>query len=365
MQTVVRDLAVSASPMSLTTHVITTRPAERSGDLGALPITLHPLDYVRGGYRPIDRLRLAWGVARLVRRIRPDVVQLHSGIGWLGIVARFTAPRTPFVLEVHDAPGSGRHSHFTDMMEGWWVRRLGVTAICHSTSVRDEVRASWRPGEGKVVMFPLGVDTDLFSPIDHGERDRWRCEVGVQDSDVVVLAVGRIVESKRFGDAVEAVASADRLGTRVHLVVVGGGSETMEAELRDRAEELGVSDRVHLIGPRSRRALADAYGSADIVLSASGYEGFGLVVVEAMSAGVPVVATAVGGVTDLIDPDVTGLLVDVGDVGAMAMALQRLAEDDELRLRMGAAGRIRSLEKFSMGVATRNFVKTYRELARR
>ena len=367
VQTVVRQLAATAPAGRLSSHVVTTRPAHRSGDLGDLPVTLHPLGYTRAGYRIIDRLRLMLGVARRARRVRPDVVHLHSGIAWLGLGARVVLPRAAFVLEVHDAPGSGRHGQLTDRLEGWWVRYLGAIAVCHSTAVEDDVRRIWKVDDGSVERFPLGVDTELFRPRTDAERRSCRRSLGIAEDAHVVVAVGRLAPSKRFGDAIDVVAANATGSTPVHLVVVGGGvDDPRAAALTDRAAALGVERLVHVIGSHFGDALAEAIGAADVLLSPSEYEGFGLAVVEAMSCGIPVIATKVGGVNDLLVDDETGIFVDVGDTATMAAELRSLLDDRVRCAQMGALARIRALTEFEINRTTDAFLALYdRKTARR
>ena len=129
VQVVVRGLIQHLDPERVESHVITTRPWTERDLLDEVPAQIHPLGYERAGFRVRDRVWLCTAVARRLMKIRPDVVQLHSGIAWMGVLARLVMPRTSFVLEAHDAPGSGRHRRRNDQFEGWCVRRLGMTAV--------------------------------------------------------------------------------------------------------------------------------------------------------------------------------------------------------------------------------------------
>lgn len=364
VQIVVRRLITNARPERVELHVVTARGRREPDRLEELPAQVHMVGHT-GPYRGMARLKVMWGVARHVRRIRPDVVQLHSGITWMGLLARFAAPRAAFVLEVHDAPGSGRHGAMTDRAEGWWVRAGGATAVCHSSSVEAEVRRRWHPPDGRVVTFPLAVDTDLFRPRSAAERSEWRRSEGIPEDMVLVIVVGRLAPSKRFDRAVEGVATLAAEGLPVGLVVVGQGA--LADQLREQADRLGAGGRVWFVGLRQGEELARAYAAADILCSASEYEGFGLTLIEGMATELPAVAVAVGGVTDLVVDGVTGRLVDPVDAdgpdSGLLAGLRELAVDAGARRSLGVAGRQRVLERFGVDAFVESFTELYEQLA--
>lgn len=362
VQVVVRGLAGGLDPSEIDLHVVTSRPWREVDDVDGLALTLHPLDFAGNRLTVRVRARLMVGVARWVRRLRADVVQVHSGIGWLGLLARCTSPRAAFVLEVHDAPGSGRHGARTDSFEGWMVRRLGVVAVCHSRQVEAAIGDLWHTKATSVRRFPLGVDTDMYVPVETSARETWRKENGIDPGSFLLVGIGRGAPSKRFDLAIDVAAAARAGGAPVELVIIGPGEMP---NLRERAEAQGISDHVHLFDSRYDDDLAIAVASADVLVSTSEYEGFGLTLVEGMACGLPVVAMSVGGVVDLVDDGVTGHLVTSGDVAEHAGRIVELAADPDAAAAMGAAGRARVEALFSHQAVARNFTHLYQELARR
>lgn len=358
---VVRRLAASIDPSQVDLHVVTMRPPW--DDLSSVPATIHHVGFAGSRYRLSDRISIMWKMARWVRRLRPDVVQVHSGMAWLGGLSRVIAPRTPFVLEVHDAPGSGRHGAWTDRVEGWCIRWFGMTAVCHSSQVADDTAAATGVDRQLIHRFPLGIDTDRFSPVAPDERLAWRARNGLDPIATIAIAVGRPAPSKRFDLAVDTVLAARGAGADLELVITGG-SRGDEA-LTSKVEDLDASDVIHLWGARfeSEEDLVRAIASCDILCSTSEYEGFGLTLVEGMACGLPVVATAVGGVTDIVVDGVTGYLVDPGDIDPFTERLQHLADSAELRSKMGAAARERAESRFSLDLMAASFTGLYRELA--
>lgn len=359
VQVVVRRLDAHIDCDVVSLHVLTARPRIDADGLDELNATIHPLGYAGSKYGPLDRLRLARGVARTMRTVRPDVVQVHSGMAWLGYVVPLVSRRAHIVLEVHDAPGSGRHGRATDLVEGRWARMIKATIVCHSTSVRDEVLKRWPVSSERVEMFPLSIDEKVYYP-EPAARAAARAEFGIADHEFVMCVIGRLAPSKRFDRAIElagrlqpksldpsqagvvadspvdgepsatVAANYSTEGEPVkrqpqvpcRLLIVGDGPE------RERLHELAAAspaaERIHFLGPRFLADVRHALAGSDVLLSTSEYEGFGLTLVEAMACGVPVVAMAVGGVTDIVEDGVTGFLVPDGDLEAMLNAITRL-----------------------------------------
>jgi glycosyltransferase involved in cell wall biosynthesis len=360
VQVVLRSLIQQLDPSKVQSHVISVRPAFDDDLLEELPAQVHPLDFQGNELRPMGRIRLSLAVAKAALSIRPDVVQLHSGTAWLGIVARLVAPRTAFLLEVHDAPGSGRHGKFNDRFEGWCMRRLGMTPVCHSAQVADALVDRSCVDAARIHMFPLGIDTERFLPMDLQAKREWRKRHGFDPAATLVVAVGRPAPSKRFDMTIEAAAHGRSLGANLQLLIVGVGASP---ELRSVAESCGISDHVVLWDARYGDAMATAIAASDVLSSTSSYEGFGLTLAEGMACGLPVVAMHVGGVGDLVDHDETGFLVPSGDTAAHGARLASLAGDHQLADRLGDAGRERAVRRFGVVAVAERFRELYLELA--
>jgi glycosyltransferase involved in cell wall biosynthesis len=166
---------------------------------------------------------------------------------------------------------------------------------------------------------------------------------------------------------VEALAQLPR-ASGARLVVIGDGPEA--SRIRARALELGIGDRVQLRGRLPDEALRAAYASADVfvlpaIVDARGdTEGLGVVLLEAMNFGVPVVASAVGGIIDIVIDGETGLLVPSADSGQLAAALQRLWSDPEFASRLGAEGQRFVADKFSWPAIVAQWLTVYRRVVR-
>jgi glycosyltransferase involved in cell wall biosynthesis len=180
-----------------------------------------------------------------------------------------------------------------------------------------------------------------------------------------VLFVGRLVERKGVIHLIEALGTMqDRPHTR--LVIVGDGPE--RPRLEARARQLGLSERVVFRGRVSDAELRRAYEGADVfvlpsVLDSRGdTEGLGVVLLEAMNYGVPVVASRIGGIVDIVTDNETGVLVPPGDSGALGGALQALLADPARARSLGEAGRRRLTERFSWDAIVARYDALYRNL---
>jgi D-inositol-3-phosphate glycosyltransferase len=185
----------------------------------------------------------------------------------------------------------------------------------------------------RVHVVPLGVDRAYFSP---GSKAMARSACGLPIHGKIVLSVGRIQPLKGFPIALEA---AVRAGDDVHFVLVGGPSghdgERELASLQRLTEQLGHTDRVHILPPQPHETLSSLYRAADVVAVPSRTESFGLVALEAAACGRPVVAASVGGLTSLVDHQETGLLVEDRTPIHFSDALRKILDDPQLMNRMG------------------------------
>jgi D-inositol-3-phosphate glycosyltransferase len=227
-----------------------------------------------------------------------------------------------------------------------------VAATC-----TDEVFELVRLGRSRSRMsvVPCGVDLDMFNPdgvrAPRGERRR-------------IVCVGRFVPRKGFDTVIRALPVLPD----AELVIVGGparaelGSDPEARRLCDLAAELGVADRVCLYGAVSRDEMPALLRAADVVACTPWYEPFGIVPLEAMACGVPVVASAVGGMLDTVVHDVTGRLVPPKNPQRCAEAIRSILRDSFLRRSLGAAGRDRARSRYSWDRVAADTLRIYERL---
>lgn len=219
------------------------------------------------------------------------------------------------------------------------VSRFSANSICRSAGILPE----------RISIVPNAVDPDGFLS---GDPERLRAWLGAADESIV-LCLGKLEFNKGLEDAIQAFSALDREGWI--LSIVGAGPEWQR--LRTLASG---DDRIHFPGPVQQGLLADAYAACEVFVLPSLFEGFGIVLLEAMSAGRACVATRCGGAAEAVLPGVTGLMAPVRCPGELGQALGRLIDDQGLRTAMGRRGRMRAAERFNWKAVGRQTLDAYR-----
>jgi D-inositol-3-phosphate glycosyltransferase len=190
----------------------------------------------------------------------------------------------------------------------------------------------------RIAVIPCGVDTELFAPGDQaGARAALRL-----DARPRLLYVGRLAPIKGLETLLDSMARLRARGSDAQLCIVGGDADEAldghEGELRARLSRLDLGDTVTFVGAQPQERLRDWYVAADATVLPSYYESFGMVALEAMACGSPVVASRVGGLQTTVRDRVTGLLVPDHDPAALAATLEDVLDDADLRWRLGREG---------------------------
>ena len=204
-------------------------------------------------------------------------------------------------------------------------------------------------GTTREVVIPNGIQ--LPPAPTTADRLRARKSLGVTESDFVVGIVARLGAEKAHEVLFEAIAACAASVPQVRLVVIGGGDR--ETELRDLARELGIDSRTTFLG--IRRDVPDLLPGLDVACLSSVHEGMPITLIEAMAAGLPIVATDCGSVRDMVEDGEQGFVVPVGDVENFADRLQRLAHQEPLRAQMGKSGRARVENDFRIQDTARGY----------
>ncbi len=291
---------------------------------------------------------------RLLRTLRPDLIHAFLGPANLGaaLVGRLL-PEPILVWSYRDLDVWRRGLHW--MVDRWAVRRAAAVTCC-SDSVRRFVMQHVSLPPERITTIHNGVDLARFGAPSKVERE----QLGLRAQLPVVGTVCRLDEPKK-GLAV--LLQAMRLATdrgdapAWQLLIVGEGPA--RGGLTQLSERLGLADRVIFAG--SRRDVAAILPLLDLFVCPSLYEGFGIAIVEAMMAGRPVVASSVGGITEIVRPGDTGLLVPPGDPAALAGAIQDLLRQPELAARLGREGK-RAATEFSVDTMVERHQALYESL---
>lgn len=317
---------------------------------------------------PFNDVRALLHLIALVFRESPDVVHTHTAkAGTLGRLAamafNLTRSRRRRCLVVHTFHGHVLEAYFSPFANGLvraaerGLAALSDRIITISERQRADIGHRFRiAGDGKIVVVPLGLELRelLVAP---ATEPHLRETQGIPIGDVVVGYVGRFVPVKDLGTLVRAFALALHQQPNLWLMLVGDGDSRRDVEAA--ARHAGVTGRTRLLG--WNEDLPRIYAAMDVCAMSSLAEGTPVSIIEAMAAGKVVAATNVGGVADVVEDGVTGVLTTPGDAAALASALVRLARDPEARQRMGAAGRERARNRYAVERLVRDIELLYRE----
>ncbi|HEY8416349.1 MAG TPA: glycosyltransferase family 4 protein [Thermaerobacter sp.] len=301
------------------------------------------------------------GLKELIQVISPDVIHVHAGAE-LALLVRTVTRDIPVMLTIHAFHGPHADANYrlaARLARLARVERVIAVAESEARRLRD---GGLREPTLKVIYNGVpdhwstsGTNTAPVRPID------WRRELGWPVEAPIVGAVGRLEAPKGFDVLIEAFARLDPADYPAApcLVVVGDGSERQT--LQRQARELGVADRVHFAGfrPDSWRA----FGGFDVTVIPSRQDGLPLVCLEAMAAGCPVIASDAGGLPEMVQDGVTGLIVGAENAVALSGSLKTLLKNPALARRMGQAGRARFLEEFQVDRMVARTRAVYDELA--
>lgn len=297
-------------------------------------------------------------MVRRLRELRPKVLHAHFGPEGARCLDLARRVGVPLVTTYHgfDVQRPVEELRRGTVGERLYVRRrarLAVEGHLH-IAISDFMRAGlidlgFPPD--RVVRHYIGVDTGMFRP------------PRIRSEEHILLFVGRLSENKGCIDAAKAAAVAAREFPDVRFVVIGDGGE--REPVKEFAAEAGL--RCDLLGFRSRAEVSMWMQRATLVLGPSKVyrgqrEGLGLAYVEAQACGTPVVGYRSGGVTETLVHGETGLLAKEGDQTELAEHVLTLLRDDDLRQRMGRAGRARVLQEFDMRIQSRRLEALYDEL---
>jgi D-inositol-3-phosphate glycosyltransferase len=290
---------------------------------------------------------------------------LHSHYWLSGFVGRALKEHwdVPHVVMFHTLAEAKNRHHPAEREPAYRVRGEREVAssadriVCASEGEKSMLVEHCGASPEQVSVVPCGVDTLRFRPM---KKERVRCKLGLPEDEAVVLYVGRIEHLKGIDILIQAAA---RLETPVRLLVVGGDSKDSERKetLVELASELGVEDRVTFLEAVPHADLPMYYNAADVCVVPSYYESFGLVALESMACGVPVVASRVGGLRETVIDGRTGYLVPWRCPEPFAERLELLLSNEALRRKLGREARA-AAERFRWSEVAARVEDVYHEL---
>ena len=298
-------------------------------------------------------------LAAVLRKLNPDIVHSRN---WGCVDAVLAARLAGVPLSIHGEHGRDAVDPQGLNLRRRLIRRVLSPMVTRFVTVSDDLRRWLVDYVGiradKVVRIHNGVDVDRFTA---GGHDEGRRALGLASTDVVVGAVGRLDPVKDHATLLEAFAQIPDRPPNWKLVIIGEGA--LRPRLEARVARPDLNGRVHLIGERSDVPLI--MKGLDLYAISSIAEGISNTLLEAMSSGLPVVATRAGGNPELVEEGTNAKLVAVGDVNAMSTALNEYLRNSELRARDGRASRQRILERFTLERMADAYDRLYCSLSKR
>lgn len=304
-------------------------------------------------YRRIDQV---------IREFKPAVVHTHLS------VLRYALP----LLWLHRTPATYHTVHaMADREVGsfaQWIHYFAFRMAVKPVSIANEVSNSLRRVYGlkEILLVPNAVPTQRFAAASKTRED-WRRHEGFAATDVLFVSVARMRPIKNQELLIKAFAHVANGNPQAKLLLAGGSvfpvELNWEASLRTLTATLGLENQVHFLGERSD--IPELLTASDVFMLSSHSEGNPLSVMEAMSAGLPVIATSVGGVPELLEHGIHGFLTTPNDISAMADAMSSLLHSSETRQRMGTEASRHALENFDLKVMVERYSQLYREGAKR
>ena len=296
--------------------------------------------------------RIILRVRAVVRRFRPHLVHSHLSLHYV-YPALIGCQPLRHVVTVH-LPAETTHKQAMRVLAriAHW---RGVVPVAVSRGVANWVKCTHGIEDCMVISNGIPID-DYQCP--STRRQEWRREQGFLEEDVLFVCAARLEKQKNHAMLLEAFARGPATSPRAHLLLAGDGER--RPALEEQARGLGIQGKVHFLGLRAD--ICDVLAAADVFVLASHSEGNPLSLMEAMAAGLPVVATAVGGVPELIADRTSGLLVRPGDSDGFVAAMLRLLQDEETRRKMSVAAARYAKEVFGASRMAQGYMDLYERL---
>ncbi len=326
-----------------------------------LDVTPIEISQMQRSLHPLRDLSSLLSVMKVIRKARPTVVHTHTAKA--GALGRLAAWILGVPVRVHTYHGHVFHGYFSKSKTRFFlaVERFLAKRTHRLIAVSEEVRQDIiRLGvckEDQIEFISLGLELDRFADLD-SVRGRFRAELGLGDDQRLVGTVARFAPIKGLFVLIDAIKQVCETNQRDHFVLVGDGELT--DQLKAYVEDLGLADRITL--PGFRRDTEVVFADLDLFVLSSFNEGQPVAILESLSAGVPVVATNVGGVPTLLNGVESGRLVEPNDHTALAKAIEAALTDTETAKAAAETYREPTQKYYSVGRLSRDLDSLYRSL---
>jgi glycosyltransferase involved in cell wall biosynthesis len=345
------NLTAGLDPDRFENRLIAGRPGPDEGDMGYLATQkgIEPLIIPELGRElsPLGDLRTTVKLARILRRDKPDIVETHTAKA--GAVGRLAARLASVPLIIHVFHGHVFHSYFGPLKSEMFINveralaRITDRIITVSPAQRRDIVDVYRIAPpDRVLTVPLGLDLEPFRRAKQTCHGRFRASLGVPIEALLVGFVGRLTAVKNPSLFVKAAGHVVQQLPQARFVFVGDGE--LRAALEEQTDALGLTRHVIFAGWQVE--MPAVYADLDLLALTSLNEGTPVTVIEALATGIPVVATAVGGVPDVLKDQETGALVPSDDAEGLAQAIIELLRAPERAEALARAGQGDVLDRF-------------------
>ena len=310
---------------------------------------------------PVRDMLALMNLIFFLKNNRYHIVHTHnSKAGFLGrLAAKFAG--VPVIVHTvhgfafHDQEPIWRQNLFRNLerrASRWCDKMIFISQPLIDWALREGIVT-----EDKAVKIYSGIELDQFGPVTEDTKNSIRSKWRIGHEDVVIGVVSKLWEGKGHAILIEAIKELRKEIQDIRLVIVGEGY--LYNELRNLVHMLGLSDSVLFTG--FQMDVSEIIATFDVAVLPSFFEGMGRVLLEAMAMEKPVVASRVGGIPDLVEHGVNGLLVSPGDVLELSNAIKKIVRDKKLALEMSKKGRKRITEQFSADAMVQSIEKVYNE----
>jgi glycosyltransferase involved in cell wall biosynthesis len=364
------NLMEALDPERFRNHLITGLPGPREGDMSYLAIQkgIEPevIPELSRDISPLDDALALRKLIRTLRRHRPHIVETHTAkAGAVGRLAAYltglAGPPAPAIMHVFH--GHVFHSYFGPVKTRAFITieralaRITDRIITISPAQYRDITETYRIARPeKTVVVPLGLKLQPFARARQTSVGQFRRAFGLPSDAPLVGFVGRLAPVKNPNLFIEAARLTLQQTPETYFALVGDGK--LRPELERRVEALGLTKHVVFTG--WQEDMPATYADLDVMALTSLNEGTPVTVIEALAAGVPVVATAVGGVPDVVTDRRTGLLVPSGDIEAVAQGMLKLLRNPEYARHLAREGQLEVLERFDLTRLAADMESLYR-----
>lgn len=294
----------------------------------------------------------------LIKKNKYDIINTHFAVpsGPAGSILS-SLSGIPNVLSLHGSdiynPVSKKSPHKLAPLR-WAVRsslKKASSVVAHSSYIEECALKIYSPGRA-IDVIPLGMPNPVFSTVP-------RSDLSMQEYAFYIVSVGRMAKVKGFDILLKTIKLMKTRRKEIHLVLIGDGPE--RKNLEELSSLLGITDQVHFTGWIQGEEKFRYMAASDVYVMSSIHEGFGLVLLEAMAAGLPIIATNKGGQTDIIKSERSGILVPPGDTEDLADAIIKLSEDDGIRETMRSFNRT-YYKEYDISVSAGKYLSLFKKV---